>query len=107
MTYGNIGGIALLFFIFTALASGSEKETDTENSMSIRSTLVILFCAAVFGLIGEYATVTKIGNAWTNFGLALASASVIGGLYAFFRFVTKIYNSKSEINNISVETEAS
>lgn len=86
MGYANIGGMALLFFIFTALASS--EDSAKEESLSIRSTLMILLSAMAFGFAGEYATV-NMADAWTSFLVAIGAAAGIGGPYALLRLLTK------------------
>lgn len=100
MTYGSIGGIAMLFFILTALASSPDDTT--EGAFSVRSTLVFLLSAAAFGLAGEY-TLTKFGDAWMSFFVALGIAISIGGPYALVRFLTKKYLPATENTDTTAE----
>lgn len=95
--YANIGGMALVFFVFTALASSEDSAED--GSLSTRSTLVILLSAMAFGFVGEYAT--KIADTWTSFFVALGAAAGIGGPYALLRLLTKKRDPEQADNKAS------
>lgn len=104
MTYANIGGIALLFFIFTAVASS--EDVNTKDSMSTRSTLVILLSAIVFGFTGEYAMM-KSGDGLMSFVIAFSAGGIISGLYVLFRLMTRQYGPQLEAEDTDTTTEAS
>lgn len=97
MSYANIGGIALLFFILTALATSEVDNVNTEDAMSIRSTLMILLSVVAFGFAGEYAT--KIADTWTSFLIALGAAAAISCPYALFRLLTKKCDQEQQADN--------
>lgn len=104
--YANIGGIALLFFILTALATSEVDNPSTEDAMSIRSTLMILLSVVAFGFAGEYALAKSV-DALTSFGIALTAGVAIGGPYALVRVVTRKRNPRLEADAINTTTEAS
>ncbi len=104
--YANIGGIALLFFILTALATSEVDNPNAEDSMSIRSTFMVLLSAVAFGFAGEYAT-AQMADAWTSFLVAVGAAVAVGGPYALFRLVTEKRNPRLEADTANTTTEAS